>query len=52
MKVNSYKIIVNQRQKARGEEGGVEQARAEEKVSGDQESTEKCFKIPFIPKDN
>ena len=29
--------------KARGEEGGVGQAKAEEKVSGDQESTEQCF---------
>jgi len=49
----STMIIVNQREKARGEEGeGVGQARAEEKVSGDEESTEQCFTIPFIHKNN
>ena len=43
--------IVNQREKARGEKGEG-QARAKEKVSGDQESTEQCFTIPFIHKNN
>ena len=47
----STMIIVNQREKARGEEGEG-QAIADEKVSGDQESTDQCFTIPFILKNN
>ena len=38
-------------EKARGEEEGVGQARAE-KVSGDEEYTEQCFTIPFMHKNN
>ena len=46
-------IIVSRREKARGEEGkGVWQVRAEEKASGDEESTEQCFTIPFKHKNN
>ena len=30
----------------------IGQARAEEKVSGDDKTTERCFTIPFIPKNN
>ena len=57
MKVNSYlhyhDYCKPERQKARCEEGGVQgKARAEEKVSGDQESTEQCITIPFIHKNN
>ena len=54
MKVNSYLCYHNycksERQKERCEEGV--HARAEENVSGDQESTEQCITIPFIHKNN
>ena len=56
MKVDSYQLYHDycQPEKARGEEGeGVQgQARAEENVSEDQESTEQYFTIPFIHKSN
>ena len=39
-------------ERVRGEEDGVGQAKAEEKVSGDEEYTEQCFTIPFIHKNN
>ena len=39
----------SERERVRGKERRVGKARTEEKPSGDQESTEQCFTIPFIP---